>query len=61
MGRATWSGSGIGGVRLWGFFDAYAHLTWTGNNEENWPQVTFYDSLDEWIERVMEADHRESS
>ena len=40
---------------------AVAHLTWTGNNEENWPQVTFYDSLDEWIERVMEADHRESS
>lgn len=40
---------------------AVVHLTWTGRPERNtnWPQTTFYTSLQDWIERCMRPDHIE--
>jgi hypothetical protein len=37
------------------------HLTWPGRPERNtnWPQTTFYPSLEEWLERCMKADYLE--
>jgi hypothetical protein len=40
---------------------AVVHLTWTGRREENpeWPQTSFYSSLEDWVERCMRPDHLE--
>jgi hypothetical protein len=40
---------------------AVVHLTWTGRPERNsnWPQTTFYSSLQDWVERCMKPDHAE--
>jgi hypothetical protein len=40
---------------------AVVHLTWTGRPERNsnWPQTTFYTSLQDWVERCMKPDHAE--
>lgn len=38
---------------------AVVRLTWSGRRERNpeWPQTTFYSSLEDWIERCMRLDH----
>ena len=38
---------------------AVVHLTWSGRPERNtnWPQTTFYTSLNDWVERCMKPDH----
>lgn len=38
---------------------AVVHLTWSGRPERtsNWPQTTFYRSLQDWVERCMKPDH----
>ena len=38
---------------------AVVRLTWSGRPERNsnWPQTTFYTSLQDWIERCMRPDH----
>jgi hypothetical protein len=40
---------------------AVVHLTWSGRPERNtnWPQTTFYTSLQDWVERCMKPDHAE--
>ena len=40
---------------------AVVHLTWTGRPERNsnWPQTTFYTSLQDWVELCMKPDHAE--
>ena len=40
---------------------AVVHLTWNETTEQSleWPQTTFYSSLDDWIERCMKRDHLE--
>lgn len=39
---------------------AVVHLTWSGGAEgSEWPQTTFYESLDDWVERRMKPDHAE--
>ena len=41
---------------------AVVHLTWTGRRERSpeWPWTVFYDSVDDWRERGMRADHDET-
>lgn len=64
-GRAQGSSSDGGAtVRLFFLPDnplplAVVHLTWAGRREKNpeWPQTTFYASLDDWVERCMKPDH----
>src|SRR5438067_3032251 len=40
---------------------AVVHLTWAGQRESspNWPHITFYSSLEDWIENCMKPDHLE--
>ena len=40
---------------------AVVHLTWSGKPERNsnWPQTTFYTSLQDWVDRCMKPDHAE--
>ena len=40
---------------------AVVHLTWSGRRERRpeWPEATFYSSLDDWVERCMRPDHLE--
>ena len=38
---------------------AVVHLSWTGRPERNadWPHTTFFDSLEDFIEKCMKPDH----
>lgn len=39
---------------------AVVHLTWSGGaGNREWPRTTFYESLDDWVERRMRPDHSE--
>jgi hypothetical protein len=39
---------------------AVVHLTWSGGGgNREWPRTTFYESLDDWVERRMKPDHWE--
>ena len=39
---------------------AVVHLMWRSKAEQTgWPTTTFYMSLDDWVMRCMQADHRE--
>lgn len=40
---------------------AVVHLTWSGRRESSpqWPQTTFYSSVEDWVERCMRPDHLE--
>ena len=42
---------------------AVVHLTWTGQRETNteFPWIVFYSSIDEWVEKCMKVDHKDTS